>query len=170
MLSKNAAPYLHAVLRENHRLTPALPINLQKDNAAGEVEIHGENFNKGTMFALDSRSLGMDSEYLGGADPDTFLPERWLKDEVEKRKGTHAEVLDHPLLKEPFSAGARKCPGYRVATHEVLVYVSQLMLDWKISLADTEKNKKLNSWRDIEYYQGLTVQPTVPELKFEARL
>jgi len=118
ILSKNICPYLHAVLRENHRLTPALPINLQKDNAAGEVEIHGEKFNKGTMFALDSRSLGMDSEYLGGADPDTFLPERWLKDEVEKRKGTHAEVLDHPLLKEPFSAGARKCPGKRLYVYD----------------------------------------------------
>ena len=44
-----------------------------------------------------------------------------------RRKGTAAEVIDHPLLRAPFSAGARMCPGNKIANFELLTMVAQLV-------------------------------------------
>jgi len=156
-------------MRENHRLTPPVPISITKDNATGDVEVHGVTFAKGNMFVLDARSSGMDPVFLGTDRVDAFEPERWLEDAVQKRVGTPSEILDHPLYRDPFSAGARKCPGSRVANYEALVMMSQLILDWNISFPDADIGK-YKSWRDIPYNQGLTVQPSVPPLKFDKRV
>merc|ERR1712196_747941 len=100
----------------------------------------------GTVIC-DTRSIGMDAQIV--SRPNEFDPTRWLDEEnVNGRKGTPAEVLDHPLYREPFSAGARKCPGSRVANFEV---------------------KTMKSWMDVPYFNGITVQPTIPELSFEKR-
>ena len=164
ILTKAASPYLHAFVRENHRMTPAVTISLIKDNAQSDVEIHGITIPKGNQFALDSYSIGMDPEYV--PDYDKFRPERWFEDEVKKRVGTQAEMIDHPLYRDPFSAGSRKCPGSRVATNEVLVMISQLLLDWEISFAE----KSIKSLDDIQHFQGLTVQPRIPALKVSPRV
>jgi len=159
--------YLDAILRENHRITPPIVMNLGKENVSGDVEIHGRTIPKNNMFMLDSRSIGMDPAFV--SNPDVFDPTRWFKDQVQNRRGTPAEVLDHPLYREPFSAGARKCPGSRVASYEAKILLSQLVLVWKISIADNSQYPKPKSWRDIDYFQGLTIQPEVPELSFERR-
>lgn len=75
--------------------------------------------------------------------------------QVEARKGTHAEVVDHPLLRSPFSAGARMCPGSRVADLEVLVFAAQLVRDYKITLTDPS----ITQLSDIPYQTKLTIQP-----------
>ena len=164
MFSKSKIPYLHGILRESHRMTPVLVTSLTKENTSGEVEIHNEIFPKGSAtFSLDSYSLGMDPSVI--PDFDTFRPERWFENEIEARKGTVAEFLDHPFYSGPFSAGARKCPGYRVANFEMFVLLSQLVKDYKFALDDD----KVQSWRDIEYCFGNSIVPTVPKFKFEAR-
>ena len=140
--------------------------NVNKENITDDVEIHGKTIPKGSIFVLDVRSVGMDPSVV--KDPDIFDPSRWSKEQVENRRGTRAEVLDHPLYKEPFSAGARKCPGSRVANYETKIMLAQLVLDWKITISNNNEPKP-KSWRDIEYFQGLTIQPTVPELSFERR-
>lgn len=165
--TKSNNVYLDALLRENHRMTPPVVFNVSKENVTDDVEIHGRTIPKGNKFTLDSRSIGMDPSFV--RDPDTFAPSRWFEKEVAQRKGTPAEVLEHPLYRAPFSAGARKCPGSRVANYETKVMLSQLVLDWKISFADNSQQTKPKSWRDIEYFQGLTIQPKVPELSFERR-
>jgi len=158
--------YLDAFLRESQRMTSPVGFNVGKENLTGDVDIHGRTIPKGNMFILDSRSVGMDPDIV--KDPDIFDPTRWSESEVRKRKGTPAEVLDHPLYKAPFSAGSRKCVGSRAANYEAKILLCQLVLDWKFSFV--EKNgKKPGMWRDIEYYQGLAIQPTVPELSFERR-
>ena len=60
VLTKASSPFLHAIMRENHRLTPPVPISITKDNATGDVEVHGVTFAKGSKFVLDARSAGMD--------------------------------------------------------------------------------------------------------------
>ncbi len=165
--SKSNCAYLNAVLRENHRITPPIAANLMKENVIDEVVIHDVTLPKQSIVLLDTRSIGMNPDVV--ENPDTFDPMRWFDEEkVKGRKGTSAEVLDHPLYKEPFSAGARKCPGSRVANYEVKTMLSQLVLDWKISFASD--GDKIKNWRDISYFNGLTVQPTVPELSFQKRL
>ena len=164
--TKSNNVYLDAFLRENHRMTKPVGVNIVKENITDDVELHGTVIPKGNVFILESRSVGMDPKFV--KDPDVFDPSRWFKAEVQKRKGTPAEILDHPLYKEPFSAGARKCPGFRVARYEVRALLSQLVLDWEISLADNDEAKP-KSWRDIKYFNGLTVQPEIPEMKLKSR-
>lgn len=164
--TKSNNVYLDAFLRENHRVTPPIGFNLSKENIVDDVEIHGRTIPKGNMFLLDTRSVGLDPDFV--EDPDIFDPEKWLKKGVQQRRGTPAEILDHPLYKEPFSAGARKCPGSRVANFEAKILLSQLVLDWKIAFADSGAPKP-ETWRDVNYMQGLTIQPDIPELSFKRR-
>jgi cytochrome P450 len=164
MISKAAAPFLHAVIRESHRMTPAIPLTLMKSNSLFDVEIHGIIISKGNRIGLDTYSIGMDPEYV--PDFNIFRPERWLDDEVMRRSGTPAEMIDHPLYRQPFSSGSRKCPGSRVASFEVLVMISQLLLDWKICFED-ESMKSVDA---IPHFHGLTVQPKIPKLKVVPRI
>jgi hypothetical protein len=76
-----------------------------------------------------------------------------------------AEVIDHVLLRGPFSAGARQCPASRVASLEVTFFAAQLVRDWKISL----KEPGVRGLADIDYVNKLTHQPIIPELVFEPR-
>lgn len=162
LLSKKAIPYLHAIIRETHRLTPAIPISIVKSNSS-EVEIHGEKLAPGCIFVFNSQALGLDPNIV--PNPDKFDPTRWSDDAVKERKGTKSEVIDHPLLRDPFSHGARKCPGSRIASYEVLVMISQLVLDHHISISD----EHVKSLKDVAHEQQLTVHPDPLNFKFSAR-
>jgi cytochrome P450 len=93
---------------------------------------------------------------------DEFRPERWLPEAVEARKGTAAEVLDHPLFSGPFSQGARRCPGSRVSRNEVLILLSQLILDWEITTP-------VKSWKDVTVVLDTVNAPLLPKIEFKAR-
>mmetsp|Transcript_1277 Transcript_1277/g.2346 ORF Transcript_1277/g.2346 Transcript_1277/m.2346 type:complete len:287 (-) Transcript_1277:100-960(-) len=159
--SKDSMPFLHAVLRETHRLTPASAISIMKTVGSDDIEIHGTKLNKGAVVALEGFSMGVDPQLMD--EPQVYKPERWLPDAVTARTGTPAEVLDHPFLKEPFSAGPRRCPGSRVATNEMLVFLAQLIFDWKISAPTA------SSLKDIKYEQRTSIEAEIPPLKFERR-
>ncbi|KAL7537062.1 hypothetical protein ACHAWF_005651 [Thalassiosira exigua] len=152
VLERSNVPYLHAVMRETHRRTPIVG----KDG----IDIHGVPVSKGSVVALEGFSLGMDPNIID--DPESFLPERWLPNAVEARRGTAAETIDHPFFKDAFSQGPRKCPGSRVATNEILVMLAQLVLDWRI----TSPVKNLD---DIEYEQRTAIEPMLPQFGFESR-
>lgn len=160
-LDKSNAPYLHAFVRESHRLTPVVPIATRKRVAADELTIHGISIPRGSAVACDGYSLGQDPAYID--DPRSFQPERWLDDAVQARKGTSREIIDHPFFKDPFSQGARKCPGSRVALNEVAVILSQLVLDYKITAPG------VSSVEDVPYGQETVVEPRLPTLNFEPR-
>ena len=114
---------------------------------------------------FDSHSPQNDAD-LVGPDVAEYVPERWLPDAVAARAGTPADVIDHVLMRDPFSAGARKCPGSRVAILELHCLLTTLVNDWEISLED----ESITSWKDIAYFQGTTIQPTkMPKFVFEPR-
>ena len=94
----STSPYLHAVIRETHRMTPALPISLVKDNTHSDVELHGVTIAKGRRFMLEAYSIGMDPAYV--PDYRTFRPKCWLDNEVQNRSGTSTETTG------PLSLGA----------------------------------------------------------------
>lgn len=164
MLTKKKSPYLHAVLRESHRCTPVHPTVMMKSNSTDEIEIHGRTFPKGSLFSFDSYSVGVDPSIV--ENPDQFIPDRWSPEATESRKGTRAEILDHQFYKDPFSQGARRCPGSRVAVNETLVLLSQIVLDWKFKPVDPN----LSSFKEVEYEQKTLLVPILPEMSFSARL
>ena len=162
-LHPNTTPYLHAVVRESHRITPATPVPLAKENSLHDVEIHGTTIPKNSKIMFDSYSLGVDPKMM--ENPLEFNPERWLDAAVGSRKGTPAEILDHPFFKTPFSHGSRKCPGSRVAQNEILILLSQIVLDWKVTAPPHVKG-----FEDMESTMSGLVVPKMPTLEFEQRL
>ena len=125
-------PYLQACYRECHRLTPVqtgIYRILQEDIVINEFMIP-----KGTKLSFNSLCLQSDPTYV--ESPEMFLPERWLSEAVEKRKGTVAELLDHKLLSTPFSFGSRMCLGGRLAEMEIKSLVARIVQDYEFVLAE----------------------------------
>ena len=142
---------------------PVHPSIMMKSNSVKEIEIHGTTLPKGSLFAFDSYSLGVDPTIVD--NPEEFIPDRWTHEATLARKGTPAEVLDHQFYKDPFSQGARRCPGSRVAVNETLVLLSQMVLDWKI-----EPSTKITSLKDIKYEQKTILLPVIPKMNISARM
>lgn len=160
MFVPSKSPYLSAVVRESHRLTPPVNINPRR-RIAKEVEIHGHVLPVGSVVAFDHISKSIDPEFV--EDPFIFRPERFLPDAIEARKGTKSEFLDHPLFSGPFGQGARRCPGSRVARNESMAMLAQCVLDWKMYIPD------VSSYRDIPYGRETIIVPKLPKFSFESR-
>lgn len=128
---------------------------------ASDIEIHGQTFPEGTFFVFDSYSSGRDPNLVD--DPDLFCPERWLPDAIAARKGTPKSIIDNQFYREPFSQGARKCPGSRVANNEAHAMLAQLVLDWNILAPGIIR------YDDVPYSLQGTVAPHLPRLEFVAR-
>lgn len=164
MLTKKKSPYLHNFLRESHRLTPVHPMVMMKSNSTKEIKIHGVTLPKGSLFSFNSHTLGVDPNIIDNSEE--FIPDRWTPEATLARKDTQAEVLDHQFYKDPFSQGARRCPGSRVAINETLVLLSQLILDWKIRPAGAE----ITSLKDIKYEKKTLLVPILPKMDITARM
>jgi cytochrome P450 len=160
-LEKKAVPYLHACIRENYRLTPPFTAATFKRATQGEIELHGHKFPSMSMVMLKNKYN--DPDVLD--DAFEFRPERWLSDAVEARKGTPFEEMDHALFRDVFGQGARRCPGSRVATNEVLCLIAQLVMDYKIRPSSPD----VRSLDDIKYGLTALICPHVPPLDFVPR-
>ena len=144
-------------------MTPVFPTLVFKSNIGAELDIHGETIPQDSIIGFDSYSMGMDPQLVD--DPEVFRPERWLdSNEIQARKGTPAEALDHVFFRDPFSQGARKCPGSRVAVNETQLILSQFVLDWKVTAPASVK-----SYKDIPYKMQTLLVPQLPEMKIEGR-
>lgn len=154
-------PLLFAVIRESHRIrNPTASAPFRK--IASEIEVHGVKLPKNCTIMFDTHSQGFDPELL--EDPHLFRPERFLPDAVAARKGTKAEMFDHPLFAGPFSQGARRCPASRVARSEGNILIAQLLLDWEFEAVGS------SDWRDIPVKMTSLMAPDLPEFKITPRM
>lgn len=158
-ISPKETPLLHAAIRESHRLTSPSPLNAFRI-MPGDVEVHGVTLPKNSLVVFDAYSKGRDPDLLDKVDE--FIPQRFLPEAIEARKGTPSEEIDHPLFSGPFSQGARRCPGSRVSRNEVLILLSQLILDWDISC-------EVDSWKDVKVCLDTVNAPVMPKIEFTAR-
>jgi len=150
-------PYLSAFIRESYRLNPAVPSGTAK-TAEKDVVLGGYHIPKDTYVMFMNVVYGLSDKFVD--DPLEFKPERWLPEAVESRKGTEREVIDHRLLANGFSHGARMCPGARVAALEVVVFLTEIVRRWEIYVDPSAK---------FVGRQKLTVLPVpTPEIKFTA--
>jgi cytochrome P450 len=145
-------PYLKAFVRKTHRCTPVSPFTIVKKLQL-PINIHGEALPVGSVVALEAQTHHFNPDFV--EDPFTFKPERWLSDAVDARKNSPAAIIDHPFLSGPFSQGARRCPGSRVAYLEVQVALAQLVMDWNIHGPNMH-------WNDVPNTLGTLVVPIFP--------
>mmetsp|Transcript_2399 Transcript_2399/g.6952 ORF Transcript_2399/g.6952 Transcript_2399/m.6952 type:complete len:564 (-) Transcript_2399:181-1872(-) len=161
VLERSNTPYLTAFIRETNRLTPPFPSITSKSNSSRPIEIFGQKFPVGTLFVLEN--IGNDERFI--TDAKSFRPERWFAEEVESRKGTKQEYIDHIVARDPFGQGARRCPGSRVAANEILCMVSHWVLKYKIQVSSPD----IKTLDDIEKNWAPFIAPNVPKLDFVPR-
>jgi cholestanetriol 26-monooxygenase len=152
------SPYLNAFIREVHRITPSNPIMIKRVDS--DLEMYGEILGPGTKIVLDTYSPGIDPINID--DPLVFRPENFLPEAVLLRKGTNREVVDNVLFNGPFSQGARRCPGSRVAKSEAMILIAQLVLDWKL-------HTDVNDWRDVRYDVETLITCKLPKIDLVPR-
>lgn len=160
IFERGDVPLLSAIIRETHRCTPTAPVDILKKVTA-PTQVHGITIDAGTPFLFDTLTVQMDPDIV--EEPTAFKPERWLKEAVQARKDTPAAIIDHPFYSGPFSQGARRCPGSRVAHLEVQAILAQLVLDWKI-----EGPKNLH-WSEVLGNMETVFVPQFPEMRFIPR-
>ena len=116
-------PYLNSCVRESHRLRNPI-VTIPMKVLPEERLVHGQMLPKDSVIIFDGYSTGMQQKHF--VEPvNEFHPERFSPEAVQER---------NTLFKNPFSDGARKCPGSRVASLEAVAFCAQLVLDYKMEL------------------------------------
>mmetsp|Transcript_23127 Transcript_23127/g.28427 ORF Transcript_23127/g.28427 Transcript_23127/m.28427 type:complete len:512 (+) Transcript_23127:82-1617(+) len=137
-------PYLKACYRESIRLSPIGNTGSFR-TAPKDMVVRGYMIPKGVSIHMIGAHLQMDPYYVD--NPNRFVPERWLPDQVEARKGTHKELLDHKLLAANFGFGPRQCLGARLAVNEMFAMVARLLQDYEITVAVPHERIKMRLLR-----------------------
>jgi len=166
---KSSLPYLNAAIRETYRMRP-IGVSPSLRKLDQDIEVGGYNVPAGTTMMFNGRNAQMDPANV--PDCQDFRPERWFPEEVEARKGTPAEVIDHILMRDNFGKGPRMCPAARVATQEIQAMLATIIRDWDVSIAPEQKcghNEhgtllEMNSIWDVKPVQFLNIMPTMPKL------
>lgn len=161
IFERNEVPLLSACIRETHRCTPALFADILK-TVADPTDVYGMTLPPGSTIMFDSLTNMMDPELVD--DPMTFKPERWLPEAVAARKDSPQAIIDHPFYSGPFSQGARRCPGSRVALLEVQAMIARLLLDFRL------EGPKNTHWKDYPSVLRAFMVPKFTEFRMVPRL
>lgn len=114
-------PYCNAVIKESLRCYPVAWIT--RRIALEDVEIGGYHIPKDTSVFLSPWVVHHDERWY--AEPDAFLPERWLKDKSE---------LPPREAYIPFGGGPRICIGNGFAMMESVLILATLLQRYHISV------------------------------------
>lgn len=123
--------YLEACASETMRLKPVapfLPLQALRDTQVGDVAVA-----RGTIIWGVMRHDSVREPLF--ANPDSFMPERWLAD------------AHNPLKPEakraamPFGSGPRMCPGRYLALLEMKMAMAMLLSSFDIEAVDTPDGK-----------------------------
>jgi cytochrome P450 len=120
-------PYLGAVIKEALRLYP--PIWQLGRDVARPCTLHEYQCQPGQAFLIDLYHLHRDASAF--ADPETFLPERWLAE-------TTATVPPRGSYL-PFGSGPSKCPGERLATQEIMLIILLIAARFTLRIPDVHR-------------------------------
>ncbi|KDP43052.1 hypothetical protein JCGZ_25238 [Jatropha curcas] len=139
--------YLQAIIKESFRLRPAVPLLLPR-RAGVDVEICGFTVPKDAQVMVNAWAIGRDPSLW--ADPDLFMPERFLGSEIDAR-GRNFELI-------PFGAGRRICPGLPLATSMLSLILGSLINSFGWKLEDEITSQTM----DMEDRFGVTLQKAQP--------
>mmetsp|Transcript_38913 Transcript_38913/g.94226 ORF Transcript_38913/g.94226 Transcript_38913/m.94226 type:complete len:402 (+) Transcript_38913:652-1857(+) len=157
--AKVKLPYFEQVLKETQRLTPSLGFTNVKTEIPRDLVINGFHIPAGYTVIFSHMGIANDEE-LAGPNPQVFDPDRFSDTAVAARKGTRAELLDHPMACKPFGFGARMCVGSRIAKLEFTSLICRLIQDYSISMDD-----EANAGKDpIRLSHTTTIEHPAPTL------
>lgn len=141
-------PYLQAVVKENLRLHPPLPLIPRK--CRHECKLNGYDIPTDSRMLINVYAIMRDETLW--KNPTKFVPERFLKSENGSIQG---DTKDRDFSYLPFGSGRRACPGAALAYAVMHVTIGALVqcFDWK-----TEGNKNV----DMEEGSGFTMDMATP--------
>ncbi|TVU30986.1 hypothetical protein EJB05_22647 [Eragrostis curvula] len=122
-------PYLQAVVKETLRAHPPGPLLSWARLATADVALsNGMVVPAGTTAMVNMWSITHDAAVW--ADPEAFLPERFLPSEG----GADVDVRGGDLRLAPFGAGRRVCPGKNLGLVTVGLWVARLVhaFEWAL--------------------------------------
>jgi cytochrome P450 family 4 len=111
-------PYTQSVINESLRLYPTVPFVGRKLNSA--ITVKGFTFPKDIEVLISPFLMGRNPKYFD--DPLTFNPNRFLN------------LQKPPTGFIPFSIGARKCSGGKIAMNLMKMCVAKIISVFKVSL------------------------------------
>ncbi|CAM6060926.1 unnamed protein product, partial [Sphagnum tenellum] len=114
-------PYLQAIIKENFRLHPALPLAVPHFNSK-DVQILTYNISANTNVLVNIWAIGRDPKVW--KNPLEFDPDRFSNSNI-KVGGSHYSLL-------PFGSGRRQCPGADLAQLMVQYSLATILhaFDW----------------------------------------
>lgn len=115
--------YTEAVIKESMRILP--PVWMIARSAVEDDEILGVPIPKGSMVFLPSWITHKDPRYW--EQPKAFLPERWLKPEIE-------DLPRHAYF--PFAGGPRVCIGNSFAMMEAVLLLAMIASKHRLKLVE----------------------------------
>lgn len=132
-------PYLRAVVDETLRMYPVAYI-LGREVNSKDYRLSDYILEKGAWILIPVFSMHRNSKWY--ADPDTFLPERWLSD-------LRKELPKNAFM--PFGAGKRLCIGEHFARNELMTLLASIYQNFE--------TYKLPEQPEPKIFAGVTLRP-----------
>ena len=140
-------PYTFAAIYEAQRLSSVAP--LVEHKTTRDTTLCGFDVPKGTPVVLNLYAAMHDENIF--KHPDQYIPERWINQD--------GEYEPNASLSLPFGAGPRGCPGRKLASIVIFIFVTRLVKNFVIEEVDGHENS-------MEGSSGLTISPQDLKLKF----
>jgi len=119
-------PLTRACFKEVLRLRPIFDSLVRM--VSKNMVLSGYQIPEGSIVFVPQREIGQDSRYV--VNPNEFIPERWDKNEKDRRIP--------PLTSLPFGLGKRMCFGAKMADYEVILALVHIIKRFKVQFEDKE--------------------------------
>ncbi len=156
-VSLSRLPYLNAVLQEGLRLCPTIPDGMRRITPKGGAAVAGHFLPEDITVSIPQWATYQSSRNFHS--PSSFLPERWLPSSAEE-PSPYAQ--DRKDAFNPFSLGARNCPGRGLAWLEMRLILARVL--WNFDIA-TPTGVELPVWERQEIYWFWVKEPLVVRLR-----
>ena len=123
-------PYLAGMLKEVMRLYPVSPFLTRV--ATQPFTLGSHSIQPGTILLVSLYVMGRDGTIF--RQPETVLPERWLREGEEEASQRRRRAF----ASLPFGHGARSCVGRRIAEMELQVLVAKVIERWILTTRNEE--------------------------------
>ncbi|EAW10448.1 cytochrome P450 [Aspergillus clavatus NRRL 1] len=138
-------PYLNAVLEESLRIYPPIPAMLPRLVPEEGAMINGAYVPAGTSVSISLWSIFHSSTNF--AEPDAFVPERWLKNQADENEADNPFAGDKKEALQPFSYGPRNCLGQHLANAEMRLILTKVLWHFDMDLCPESED-----WAEQESY------------------
>ncbi|KIJ46528.1 hypothetical protein M422DRAFT_134348, partial [Sphaerobolus stellatus SS14] len=128
-------PYINACVKEVFRWNTALPLGVAHMNSVAD-EYNGHIIPEGNYHV--SRAMMMDKSIY--KDPTEFMPERWLKGDIDS-------------IQHNFGFGRRICPGMWTADASLFIIMATVLATFNISPPVDHNGKHL--FPNVKYTTGM---------------